>query len=94
MQACSQFLLTVSTCLLQANSSTFNASYSSSQLQNATYDNSGRSDVHTYTYASEFAQARPTSWSHGIGLDSYSGSNVTAGIPQLITRNDSKSPQG
>jgi len=50
--------------------------------------------VHTYTYASEYSQARPSSWSHSIGLDSYSGDNVTAGIPQLLTHNDSKDPQG
>ena len=79
---------------MQANSSAFSASYSSTQLQNMTYDNSARSDVHTYTYASEFSQARPSSWSHGIGLDAYSGSNVTAGIPQLLTHNDSDAPQG
>lgn len=79
---------------VQANSSAFSAIYSSTQLQNVTYDNSNRSDVHTYTYASEFSQARPSSWSHGIGLDAYSGSNVTAGVPQLLTHNDSDAPQG
>jgi hypothetical protein len=79
---------------LQANSTAFNASYSSTQLQNATYDNSDGSNVHTYTYASEFSQARPADWSHDIGLDAFSGANVTAGVPQLLTRNDSDAPQG
>ncbi|CAK0786785.1 hypothetical protein CVIRNUC_009999 [Coccomyxa viridis] len=78
----------------QANSSAFNASYSSTQLQNVTYDNSNSSEAHTYTYASEFSQVRPSVWSHGIGLDSYSTDNVTGGIPQLITSNTSKDPQG
>ena len=78
----------------QANSSAFNASYSSTQLQNVTYDNSNSSEAHTYTYASEFSQVRPSVWSHGIGLDSYSTDNVTGGIPQLITSNNSKDPQG
>ena len=78
----------------QANSSAFNASYSSTQLQNVTYDNSNSSEAHTYTYASEFSQVRPSVWSRGIGLDSYSTDNVTSGIPQLITSNTSKDPQG
>lgn len=79
---------------MQANSTAFSATYSSTQLQNMTYDNSGGSDAHTYTYASEFSQARPTDWSHALGVDAYSGGNVTAGVPQLLTRNDSDAPQG
>ena len=41
---------------VQANSAEFNASYNVTQLQNQTYDNSGSSQPHTFTYASEFAQ--------------------------------------
>lgn len=51
-----------------------------------TYDNSGNMDPHTYTYSSEFAQMRPSEWSHAPGLDSYSGPNVTAGLPALLTQ--------
>jgi hypothetical protein len=59
-----------------------------------TYDNSGNSEPHTYTYASEFGQARPSQWSHAPGLDSYAGPNVTAGVPQLATSGNNSTPQG
>lgn len=63
--------------------------------QNVTYDNSGNTEPHTYTYSSEFAQLRPSEWSHAPGLDSYAGPNVTAGLPAIVTqRGSSKTPAG
>ena len=37
---------------------------------------------------------RPSVWSHGIGLDSYSTDNVTGGIPQLITKQHQQGSPG
>ncbi len=80
--------------VMQVNGSAFQASYATIQQQNMTYDNSGNAQPHTYTYTSEFAQARPSQWSHAAGLDAYAGPNVSAGIPQLLSKGKSNAPAG
>ncbi|CAL8465339.1 g4874 [Coccomyxa elongata] len=79
----------------ESDGSAFIATYATLNQQNVTYDNSDNTAAHTYTYSSEFAQRRPSQWSHAPGLDSYAGPNVSAGVPQLLTQSgSSKTPAG
>ena len=39
-------------------------------------------------------QMRPSAWSHALGLDSYAGPNVTAGVPTLASTHNGSTPSG